>query len=249
MALLIAGNGAVFAEDQIPPRFVFPIYEDPIWIAASEAISAEGKVSPEVLRSSGLDHLERRRAWLKEQRARDAAEGHSSESSITADCDAILGGMTEFSGGWTVRSLAELMEEAATRTVITGVVTASAVGFHGGMPHTILAIRTDSPAADRVVYMLYPNGRLHYEGMTVCNQDPGYALPPSVGDAITFVATDEPFDSTRTLYVTNGSWIFYEHAGKVVASLALRSDPVLKAYRSLGALNQVLRGKAARPVD
>lgn len=203
---LVVLTWSVRAEEPIPTRFTRPFHDLTIWIAASEAITADGTVRPDILRSYRRTEMLRRRATREQQRARAATEQQAPDAPRDdADtCDVEYFGSSDFSSGWPVHSVAELREAAATRTVISGVVTASAAGFHAGKPHTVLRIETAPPAAARVVYLFYPSARLRFEGMTVCNHDPGFAPLPAIGTAVTVVA-GEPSDSTGTLYVTDGS--------------------------------------------
>jgi hypothetical protein len=120
-------------------------------------------------------------------------------------------------------------------------VTGSAVGLHNGQPHTILQVETDAPVeGGSVAYLLYPVAKLRFDGLTVCKDDPAFAAPPTVGDAVTFVAPSA-IDSTGTLFVTDGSWILYDHAGAPVVAPTLQSDAKLRRLPSARALALVLR--------
>jgi hypothetical protein len=75
--------------------------------------------------------------------------------------------------------------------------------------------------------------------MTFCNNDPAFSELPSLGDAITFVAS-RPLDSTGSLYRTSGSWILYEHRGAIVTAPGLQFDSGVRRLESLGAITDRL---------
>lgn len=147
-------------------------------------------------------------------------------------------GATDDHDGFPVATLAELKTVAAARMVFTGVVTATAAGWHAGMPHTVIRIAD----GDRIVYLLYPVGRLRHEDMIVCNSDPEYSEVPYPGDRIIFVAS-RPIDASEALFVTSGSWILYDRAGKLVTGPELKDDAALRGVHSIRAVADYLRSK------
>lgn len=208
----------------IPDRFLWR-HGEPIWIAASEAVSNEGRLNAGIMRPGDYEMLrdfrDREMKTPRERRARtDAAE----------QCDVTFTELlSDGSEVFEARSLVELVQVAATRSVIDGAVTASAVGLHGGVPYTVLQVETNSPEAPApLVYLLFSKGRMTFDGMTICNDDASFGAVPAIGDAIVFVAS-EPFDSTGTLFKAAGSWVITEREGAVVAGPALRAT--LKSVR------------------
>lgn len=230
-------SALIVAADQppaIPARFEFKFDGGVIWVAASEAITSDGTVRPGILRNAARQELEYRRKNQAERRKRAGA-------TAPAECDvAFFGALVDDFDHTPVATLAELRAAASTRSVVSGVVTASAVGFHIGIPHVVLRIETDSRSPRGVVYLLHPTGRLRFEGMTVCNYDPAYSGTPSVGDAITFVAST-PIDATGTLFTVPGSWIFYDHRGTVVRPPGFLGDADAQRLRSARELADYLR--------
>lgn len=227
----------VAASDQtagIPARFEFKFHSATIWVAASEAINSDGTIRPGILQSAVRQELEYRRKNQAERRKRAGAPA-------ATDCDvAFYGIIAEDPDQYPVATLEALREAASVRTVISGVVSATAVGLHTAIPHTVVRIVTDSHDGDNVVYLLYPTGRLHFDGLTVCNDDPSYAPTPSPGDAITFVAAS-PIDATGKLFNPPGSWIFYDHRGGSVLPPGLLSDAEARKVRSAREMADFLR--------
>ncbi|HYC60722.1 MAG TPA: hypothetical protein VEK79_14255 [Thermoanaerobaculia bacterium] len=237
VVLLLLGTSAFAADEAIPDRFDFKFDGAPIWVSAARAIAADGSVRPGVLRPEVRDELRDRR---REQAARDDRQQVIQDESWSR-CDVNFFGSVDGADVYPARTLEDLVDFAATRSVISGVVAGSAVGLHGGKPHTVLQIKTDASAeGPSVAYLLYPSGKLRYDGMTVCNDDPAFSAPPMVGDAVTFVAASA-IDSTGTLFVTDGSWILYEHAGATVLPPGLQSDAKLRRIPTARALALFLR--------
>jgi hypothetical protein len=203
----------------IPTRFEFKFDRAPIWIAATEAVASDGSVRAGVLRSGAREELASRLALQKELRKRGAVATEATDT-----CDAVFAGVID---GGDTHSMAEtfddLREAATGRSVISGRVTGSAVGLHGGMPYTVIGVETDSWGMSRQVYLLYPFGHMRFEGMTVCNSDADYSAPPAIGDAITFLAS-QPIDHSETLYAVSGSLIFYDHEGVIVVPPGFKID-------------------------
>jgi hypothetical protein len=225
----------VFTQPQaetIPDRFLFRGSTDVIWVSQAAATTEDGGVGPGVISLEGRTEL----LWRRDAQAR--ARG---ASPAPDGCAVEFFGATDSHDAFTVATLAELQAAAATRTVYAGVVTATAAGWHMGMPHTIIRIAD----ADRVVYLLYPVGRVRLQDMSVCNADPEYAAVPSAGDRIVFVGS-RPIDTTEALFVTSGSWIVYEHAGKLVTGPDLKDDGALRDFRSIRAVTDYLRPDSKR---
>lgn len=236
-ALFLLATSAVAAEVGIPERFDFKFDGAPIWISAARAIAADGSVRAEVLRPEERDELRDRR---REQAARDDRQRVIQDESSSL-CDVNFFGSVDGADVYPATTLEDLVEFAATRSVVSGIVAGSAVGLHGGKPHTILQVTRDvAVEGGTVAYLLYPSGELRFDGMTVCNADPAFAAPPAVGDAVTFVA-GSAIDSTGTLFVTDGSWILYERAGATVLPPALQSDAKLQSIPTARALALFLR--------
>lgn len=237
VVLLLLVNTGFAAAPGIPERFEFRFDGAPIWVSAARAIAADGSVRPGVLRPEVRDELIDRR---REQADRfDRQEAIQDDSS--SRCDVNFFGSVHGADVYPASTLEALVDFAATRSVVSGIVTGSAVGLHNGKPHTILQIKTDAPIeGSSVAYLLYPSGKLRFDGMTVCNDDPAFAALPTVGDAVTFVAASA-IDSTGTLFVTDGSWILYDHAGAAVLPPALQSDAKLRRIPSARALALFLR--------
>lgn len=238
LAAFFTGLLVAAAEEHptIPLRFEFKFGGGVIWVAASEAITSDGIVRPGILRSAAREDLEYRRKHQADGRARSAM-------TAAVDCDvAFFGAIVDNFENTPVSTLAELRSKASSRRVVSGVVTACAVGLHTGMPHLVLRVNTDSRGSRDVVYLLYPAGRVHFDGMTVCNADPAYSGTPAIGDAITFVAP-EPIDASDTLFTVPGSWIFYDHQGALVRPPGLRADAETQRIRSAREVADYLRMK------
>jgi hypothetical protein len=237
VVLLLLVTPAFAADPGIPDRFDFKFDGGPIWVSGDRAIAADGAARPGVLRPEVRDELLDRR---REQAARSHRQ-EATQDEASARCDVNFFGSVDGADVYPATTLEALVDFAATRSVVSGTVTASAVGLHAGKPHTILQVRTDASAGGvPIAYLLYPSGKLSFEGMTVCNDDPAFAAPPAVGDAVTFV-TASAIDSTGTLFVTDGSWILYEHAGAAVLPPGLQSDARLRRIPTARALALYLR--------
>lgn len=249
MVLAIAFIGCVAAnvvsadDDTIPSRFTFKFGGDPIWISASEAITASGALRPEVQRPESLKYLMSRLEQEKASRRNVASDAHEAGDS----CDVNYG--RRFEDGpddFSVRSLAQLKDVAASRSVISGVLSASAVGLYDGIPYTVLQIdRASVEAGTDRVYLLYPRGRLRFDNLTFCNSDPSFSELPAIGDPITFVVS-APIDSTGTLFMTSGSWVLYEHEAALVSPPELRLDPEIRRLKSVRAITDHLRTRQQR---
>jgi hypothetical protein len=192
----------------IPRYFEFRYGRELLWISATEAITAEGTLRPDVPRAAHLDHSIAR--W-KEQHAGpqpcDITFGHS---------------FTEGPDDGVIQSVEVLDEVVATRTVIDGTVSASTVGMHDGQPYMILQIDVPSKnGRSEPVYLMYPKGRLQFEGITFCKDDELFSGLPAAGDPIVFI-TSYPLDARGTLYQT--TWVVYEHDGQVVGSAQLELE-------------------------
>ncbi|HYC58293.1 MAG TPA: hypothetical protein VEK79_01890 [Thermoanaerobaculia bacterium] len=196
-------------DDTIPKRFVSKFGGDPIWISATEAISPEGTLRKEIRRTA---HLQRLIARHEKERSRRAV---APDAQSTAECDiAFSERFTDGPDDGAVTSLEILDEMGATRSIITGRVSASRIGIHDSTPYTILQVDVDSPGTSpKRVYLMYPRGRLQFDGLSVCNVNPLYSELPSVGDQLVFIAS-YPIDSTGTLFST--PLIIYEHEASVV---------------------------------
>jgi hypothetical protein len=220
-------------ESLIPRRFVRDRGQT-IWVSATEALNEDGRVREGVMHELERRELRHRRDMLLERRQR----GLSTDGD--PDCEVRFIGYVSQGGGIDpdVDTFAELRDLAASRTVITGTVTASAVGVHFGMPHTVLRIDSDSAGA---IPLIYPHGRLRMDGMMVCNADPMYSEPPATGDAIT-VILPRPLDDTGTLYWPPGSSILYEHEGVIVAAPYLRNDLAIQQFKALDQITPALLG-------
>jgi hypothetical protein len=234
--------GSLFAADvPIPSRFLFKNGGDPIWVSAAEAITPSGFLRPEIYRRESLE------AVLedgKRERARRRAVSDAQEANDA--CDVIYTERhADDPGQFPVSSLEQLAEVARTREVISGVVTGLALGVHDVMPYTMVQIdpRPATASGERV-YIMYPRGRLHFDGVTFCNNNPDFSELPALGDSITFVAAHSPvFDTTGTLFVTTGSWLLYERDGIVVPPPGLRLDPDMRSLESLHAVTVRLRSR------
>lgn len=234
--LLLANTGFADSPD-IPERFEFRFDGRLIWISAASAITAGGHIRPGVLRPEVRDELLDRR---REDAASLQTQASVQESS-SSRCDATFFGSLHGSDASQATTFADLVDIAASESVVSGIVSGTAVGLHAGKPCTILQIQTDVPVGGgSVAYLLYPDGKLRFDGMTVCNDDPAFAVPPIVGDAVTFV-TGSAIDSTGTLFVTDGSLILYDHDGAAVLPPALESDAELRLIPSARELARVLR--------
>jgi hypothetical protein len=219
----------VFAQPQtgaIPDRFLFRGSDDVIWVSESAATASDGRVRPGVMSSEWHKEV----LWRRDSQAR--ARG---AAPVPDACAVEFFGATDSHDAYTVATLAELRAAAATHTVFTGIVTATAAGWHRGMPHTVIRIVDGG----RVVYLLYPVARVRHDDMMVCNADPEYAAVPGAGDRIVFVAP-RPIDATGSLFVTSGSWILYEHAAKLVAGPTLKDDAALQSI-NIRAITDYLR--------
>lgn len=232
--LLLAVSPAI-ADDHdslIPGRFIFKGGHAPIWISEREMFQDDGSLRKGVLDDLHMGELSRRRDWLRDRRRRGIS------TNAAADCDVNFIGYVSQGGGSDphVTTFTDLRNLATRRPVITGKVTATALGIHFGMPHTV--VRIDSATAG-VTHLIYPHGRLRVNGMTVCNADPHYSEPPSIGDMIA-VILPMPLDETGTLYWPPGSSILYEHEGRLVASPYLRDDLTLRELKSLDRVTATL---------
>jgi hypothetical protein len=223
----------------IPTRFEFKFHRGSIWIAASEAITTDGSVRPGILRQGARDELASRRALQTELRNRNGIATDDADA-----CDAVFAGLID--GGdthATAETFAELRDAAASRTVINGRVSGSEVGFHSGMPYTVIGVDTDSRGINERVYLLHPFGRMRFEGLTVCNSDAEYSPPPAAGDSITFLAR-EPIDHAETLYTASGSYIFYDHDGVLVVPPGFKIDAASAKQLTASAIARMLRDTA-----
>jgi hypothetical protein len=216
-ALNLLASVASADNNTIPRYFDFKFGGDPLWISASEAITATGTLRPDIRRS---EHLKHRIAEWHERQAAEKGVASDAQNRAGESCDVTYGHyFNEGPDEGAITSAETLREIVATRSVITGTVTASALGIHDGIPYTILQI--DDEAANRR-YLMYPKGRLRFEGMTFCNDDPSFFELPATGDPILFIASDA-VDSTGTLFTT--SWVVYEHDSAVVTSRSLQLEP------------------------
>lgn len=221
-ALILASvtGGVVAAENEIPRYFEHKFGGELLWISAPEAITSEGKLRPGIRLSADLK--ERIKQWHEQEAIRKSAA--SEGAARTPDCDVQYGHrFTDGPDEGVVTSSATLDELATTRLVISGRVTAAAPGIHVGIPYTVLQIDQDShEAVPNRVFLMYPRGRLRFEGMTFCNENPSFMDLPSIGDAIVFIAS-YPLDSAGTLFST--SLIVYETESGVAKSKSFRLEP------------------------
>jgi hypothetical protein len=220
VVLVACVNVRVISADDntIPGRFLFKYGGDPIWISASEAITGSGTLRPDVPRPEHLKRVMTR--WHEQEASRRSVDTQQ----VADPCDVTYTeSFTEGPDEGAITSLAVLDEMAATRSVINGTVSASAMGIHDGVPYTIVQIDSDSMGAfPKRVYLMYPRGRLRFDGMAFCNNSPAYSELPRIGDPIMFIAS-HPLDSTDTLFFT--SWIVYERDTAVVSSQGLQLEP------------------------
>jgi hypothetical protein len=210
-------------EPAIPRRFSFRFDHRPIWISQRDLFTEGGSVRQGILREHDWEDYEQRRKMKSD-----------------GDCDVrFVGYLDGYESN--VRTLEELLDLAARRTVISGTVTASDVGLHLAMPpHTVLRIDRERGEA---AYVVYPHGRIPIEDMMVCNADPHYAdPPPRVGDAVTVLA-EEPFEDTGTLYWPAGSSISFERDGVLVAAPYFRDDPAVARFTTLQSITDLLRSR------
>lgn len=237
IVLFSACTGFAFAESAkpIPERFLRKWDGEPIWVSARAALTPEGSLRPGILHDHDKRELQRRRELLREQRKQGIAAADALR------CDVEFVGYVSESGEPEADTFEALRNIAATNQVVTGRVTASAVGLHFGMPHTVLKIDSDGGTT----YLMVPHGRMRLDGMTVCNADPRYSELPAIGDGIIAVVAD-PIDSTGTLYTAAGSAILYEHGSTVVVPPGLRHDPALRRFQSLDDLAATLKPTAER---
>jgi hypothetical protein len=230
--------GSLFAADvPMPSRFVFRNGGDPIWVSAAEAITSSGFLRPEIYRRESLEAV-------LEDGKRERARRRAVSSDV--QCDVIYTERhPDDPGQFPVSSIEQLAEVARTREVISGVVTGLALGVHDVIPYTMVQIDRRPPnASGERVYVMYPRGRLHFDGVTFCNENPDFSELPTLGDSITFVAAHPPvFDTTGALYVTTGSWLLYESNGSVVPPPGLRLDSNVRRLESLHAITVRLRSR------
>jgi hypothetical protein len=235
VVLLLFAKPGFAAPPDIPQTFEFRFDGRPIWISAASAIAADGRVRPGVLRPEVRDELLDRRREDASLQAQASVQADSSSK-----CDATFFGSLHGSDAGPATTFADLVNIAASQLVVSGIVSGTEVGLHAGKPYTVLQIQTDVPVAGgSVAYLLYPDGKLRFDDMTVCNDDPAFAAPPAVGDAVTFV-TGSAIDSTGALFVTDGSLILYDHDGAAVLPPALESDAKLRLIPSARELARAL---------
>jgi hypothetical protein len=243
MLLVCFDVGRSSADDAIPSRFWSGSDGDVIWVSASEAITTSGTLRPEIHQPERLKRFLKDRATPRTTEA--AAPEAANESCDVTYTERFTEGRDDFFAG----SFAELSDVAASRSVIHGVLSASQIGLHDGLPYTILQIDLDSSnIAHGPVYLMYPRGRLHFGGMTFCNNDPAFSELPSIGDQITFIAS-RPLDSTGSLYRTSGSGILYEHRGSLVTAPGLQFDSCVRRFQSLEAITDRLHMTQRRGAD
>jgi len=223
LILLACVSSAVAAADNMIPRyFEHKFGGELLWVAASDAITAEGTLRPDLPRRNPLSsHM---RQALEQEKSRRMAAPDVAQRTVDV-CDVQYGHrFTEGPDDGVITSSAVLDELLATRSVISGTVTASALGIHEAIPYTILQIDVDAkePSANRV-FLMYPRGRVRFDGITFCNEDPSFKELPSIGDSIVFIAS-HPIDSTGTLFSTRH--VVYEtESGAVASSTSLRLEP------------------------
>lgn len=219
--LLWMSAGVASADgNTIPHVFDFKFGGGPLWISAADAITPAGTLRSDIRLP---EHLKLQLAQWHEKQA-SSLNAVGSNSQIAAEsCDVSYGHyFNEGPDEGVITSVDALYEVVATRSVISGTVTDSALGIHDGIPYTILQIDEDSSAR---VYLLYPRGHLRFEGMTFCNDDPSFSEVPAIGDPIVFIASDA-VDSTGTLFTT--SWVVYEQRSTVVSSQGLQLEPAAR---------------------
>lgn len=219
--LACVGSAVAAADNTIPRYFEHKFGGELLWIAASEAITAEGTLRPDIPRRDPLSsHM---RQALEQEKARRMAV---SDAQRTVEvCDVQFGQrFTDGPDDGVITSSAVMDELLATRSVISGTVTASALGIHEAIPYTILQVDVDSKeVSPKRVFLMYPRGRLRYDGVTFCNEDPSLKGLPAIGDAIVFIAS-YPIDATGTLFST--PLIVYEtESGVVASSTNFRLEP------------------------
>jgi hypothetical protein len=243
MLLACVGTDAASAEHTIPRYFEPKFGGDPLWISLSEAMTPEGALRPEIRRRNHLNSQMRQRLEQESARRKTAASDAARQPGDV--CDVQYGHrFTDGPDDGVITSVAVLDELLATRLVISGTVTAAALGLHEAIPYTILQIDTDSRevVANRV-FLMYPRGRVRFEGIMFCNEDPSFKDLPSIGDSIVFIAS-HPIDSTGTLFSTRH--IVYEtEAGVVASSTSLRLEPEALP-KSVRAFTERMRGVQQR---
>lgn len=186
-----------------------------------------------------------RRRHLQQESARKTAARVKPTRDV---CDVEYGHLfTDGPDDTVMTSSAGLNEFLETRLVISGTVTASALGLHSAVPFTILQIGTNSEEAPaKRVFLMYPRGRARYGGITYCNEDPSFNELPAIGDSIVFIAS-YAIDATDTLFITN--YVVYEAGSGVVASSGgFRMEPDAQ-HRSVGGFAErlrAIRGSSAR---
>jgi hypothetical protein len=202
--------------DAIPQTFQHEFGGEPLWVSARYAVSG-GRLRAGVLSPGRQEALERLRDRNVAEQAPDRMASDSAKSAQHRQCDVTLHNIAATGiSGRRIEHLTELQNLAAQHEVISGVVVATEVGLSNGTPHTVVKIETDE-SQKRKVYLLVSRGTLHFNGMTVCNENRAFGDAPSVGDRVLFPAP-QPLDAKAELYMPDGSWVVSEHNGELMAA-------------------------------
>ncbi len=199
----------MLAASSIPSRFesTNPYRAAPIWISATEAIDAEGKLRPRSIAPS--DETVLKLAFQRYKRSSD-------------ECEVVLQLPVDDAPGMdATQSWEELRAKAARGIVVSGEVTEMTVGLYAGIPATLLKVEPRKSNRDLpyFAYVVYPRGAVTIEGRRLCTREPGYADLPKPGDRILFIAS-EPIDPSGMLFRPPPELIFYQHFGRLVPSPA-----------------------------
>jgi hypothetical protein len=118
---LLLGTSRFTAAAEIPDRFLFPHDGLVIWFSETAEISEDGRLRPGIIEPEEL--LVRRRQAAADRVVSSSAERDSGgcDATFFEACNLDLASLTTFG---------ELVDAAATRSVVSGIVSRSATGLH-----------------------------------------------------------------------------------------------------------------------
>lgn len=227
LAVAISLPSASAAEVSRRIQHVEPMFDEPIWLAAEEAVDESGQLDRNLLPRL-VAGIERRPTLAPHQCVYFGpleAEPRSLEDGFRPN-----------------RTLTDLT--AHSRAIYVGKVVEIENGFYFQRPGTLLQVRLEgtlkrSSTFDPDDHLLihYPAAEFEAGGYRFCKEDSRYLPRPAVGDRILVFADRPPFDRDRILISPGPNTIFVQPQGKDVAVPSQVKHAVdLQDVRDLAAL-------------
>lgn len=209
-------------------RSTNPNRHAPLWVAASTAVTPDGKLAREHFESYELRMLQRTREG---KRPKVSSNDISPERSCFGESPAEIAAPS-----------GSLKDLANARTIIEGEVTGRTVGFFDGRPGALLSVRVERTVqrekaffipAEVLVY--FPEADFTVGDESYCIRPATHPARPRIGDRIVVFAYGPPVDTTgRVLYVQASMHLIFETAdGRLLPPVALRKELALLGLGSI----------------